>query len=30
MTTNPIFDHEKLHAYQIALEFAAWAGEIID
>jgi len=30
MTTEPIFDHEKLIAYQLALEFGAWAGTIIE
>ena len=24
------FDHEKLHVYQISLEFAAWSGELIE
>jgi four helix bundle protein len=27
---EPIFDHEKLDAYQAALEFAAWAGGVIE
>lgn len=27
---EPLFDHEKLDAYRAALEFAAWAGEVIE
>ena len=27
---NPLFDHEKLNAYRSAVEFAAWAGELIE
>lgn len=30
MTTKPIFDHEKLLAYQFALEFASWIGQILE
>ena len=27
---KPHFNHEKLDAYQAALEFAAWAGELLE
>ena len=27
---DSLFDHEKLDAYRYAVEFAAWAGEIIE
>ena len=27
---KPRFDHEKLHVYQAALRFNAWAGRLID
>jgi four helix bundle protein len=30
MTAAPMFDHEKLRAYQEALKFCAWAGPVID
>jgi four helix bundle protein len=26
----PPFDHEKLDVYRLAVEFVAWAGEVID
>ncbi len=28
--SEPLFDHEKLDAYQQAIAFCAWAGELID
>jgi four helix bundle protein len=26
----PPFDHEKLDVYRLAIEFIAWAGEVVD
>ena len=30
MNAHPVFDHEKLDVYRLAVEFARWAGELID
>jgi four helix bundle protein len=30
MTPTPIFDHEKLKAYQTALQFVAWAESLLE
>jgi four helix bundle protein len=30
MPATPMFDHEKLRAYQEALRFCAWVGPVID
>ena len=27
---NPVFDHEKLFAYQRSIEFVAWSSELLD
>ena len=30
MSGGHAFDHEKLDVYKLAVEFARWAGEVID
>lgn len=30
MNTEPAFDHEKLDVYCLAVDFARWAGEVLD
>ncbi len=30
MNGQPAFDHEKLDVYRLAVDFARWAGELID
>jgi len=28
--SKPLFDHERLDVYRVAIEFVAWSGELID
>ena len=30
MRTSPTFDHEKLDVYQVAIQFVAWAGDLLE